>query len=83
MVDSRRVAGYRSQSEAEFGFRQLKYPHVVSFSPMHHCTEHNIRVHFFTCVLALHIAHLMRLHSRLHCLHLSVRALLYTLAGIQ
>ena len=27
------VAGYRSQSEAEFSFRQLKDPHVVSFSP--------------------------------------------------
>jgi hypothetical protein len=44
------VAGYRSQSEAEFSFRQLKDPHVVSFSPMHHWTEHNIRVHTFTCV---------------------------------
>ena len=42
------VAGYRSQSEAEFGFRQLKDPHVVSFSPMHHWTDHNIRVHLFT-----------------------------------
>src|SRR6266567_4123530 len=47
------IAGYRSQSEAESGFRQLKDPHVVSFSPMHHWTEHNIRVHTFTCVLAL------------------------------
>ena len=47
------VAGYRSQSEAEFGFRQLKDPHVVSFSPMFHWTQHNIRVHVFTCVLAL------------------------------
>ncbi|MDQ1250024.1 MAG: hypothetical protein QG597_4401 [Actinomycetota bacterium] len=28
------VAAYRSQSDAEFGFRQLKDPHVVSFSPM-------------------------------------------------
>ncbi len=55
------VAGYRSQSEAEFSFRQMKDPHVVSFSPMHHWTEHNIRVHIFTCVLALQIAHLMRL----------------------
>src|SRR6266566_3376147 len=55
------IAGYRSQSEAEFGFRQLKDPHVVSFSPMHHWTEHNIRVHVFTCVLALQIAHLLRL----------------------
>ena len=26
------VAAYRSQSDAEFGFRQLKDPHVVSFS---------------------------------------------------
>src|SRR5664279_7165 len=42
------VAAYRSQSEAEFSFRQLKDPHVVSFSPMHHWTEHNIRVHTFT-----------------------------------
>ena len=57
------VAGYRSQSEAEFSFRQMKDPHVVSFSPMHHWTEHNIRVHVFTCVLALQIAHLMRLRA--------------------
>ena len=54
------VAAYRSQSDAEFSFRQLKDPHVVSFSPMHHWTEHNIRVHTFTCMLALQIAHLMR-----------------------
>ena len=57
------VAGYRSQSEIEFGFRQLKDPHVVSFSPMFHWTDNNIAVHTFTCVLALQIAHLMRLHS--------------------
>ena len=55
------VAGYRSQSEAEFSFRQMKDTRVVSFSPMHHWTEHNIRVHTFTCVLALQLAHLMRL----------------------
>ena len=57
------VAGYRSQSEAEFSFRQMKDTRVVSFSPMHHWTEHNIRVHVFTCVLALQIAHLMRLRA--------------------
>jgi transposase len=77
------VAGYRSQSEAEFGFRQLKDPHVVSFSPMHHWTEHNIRVHVFTCVLALQIAHLMRRHAHQHGLRMSVRELLDNLAGIQ
>jgi transposase len=76
------VAGYRSQSEAEFSFRQMKDPHVVSFSPMHHWTEHSIRVHVFTCVLALQIAHLMRLRARRAGLDLSVRDLLGQLAAI-
>lgn len=77
------VAGYRSQSEAEFSFRQMKDPHVVSFSPMHHWTEHSIRVHVFTCVLALQLAHLMRLKARRAGLDLSVRDLLDQLAGIE
>ena len=77
------IAGYRSQSEAEFSFRQLKDPHVVSFSPMHHWTDHTIRVHMFTCVLALQIAHLMRRLAGQHDQHMSVRELLDTLAGIE
>ena len=76
------IAGYRSQSEAEFSFRQMKDPHVVSFSPMHHWTDHNIRVHVFTCVLALQTAHLMRREAARAGLDLSVRALLGELAGI-
>ena len=76
------VAAYRSQSEAEFSFRQLKDRHVVSFSPMFHWSEHNIRVHVFTCVLALQIAHLMRLQAERAGLHLSVRELLAQLAGV-
>ncbi|HEX3592850.1 MAG TPA: IS1634 family transposase [Pseudonocardiaceae bacterium] len=77
------VAGYRSQSDAEFSFRQLKDQRVVSFSPMHHWTEHNIRVHLFTCVLALQLAHLMRRLAHQAGLRYSVRELLATLAGIQ
>ena len=76
------VAGYRSQSEAEFSFRQLKDPHVVSFSPMHHWTDHNIRVHVFTCVLALQLAHLIRHRARQAGLDLSVPELLRQLAAI-
>ena len=76
------VAGYRSQSEAEFSFRQMKDTRVVSFSPMHHWTEHNIRVHVFTCVLALQIAHLMRREARHAGLDMSVRELLSQLAAI-
>ena len=33
---------------------------MVSFAPIRHFTDHNIRVHLFTCVLALALAHLMR-----------------------
>jgi len=77
------VAAYRSQSEVESGFRQMKDPHVVSFGPMHHWTDSKIRVHVFYCVLALTIAHLMRREAEHAGLHLSVRELLATLAGIQ
>ncbi len=77
------VAGYRSQSEIEFGFRQLKDPHEVSFSPMYHWTENNIAVHTFTCVLALQLAHLLRLQAHRAGHDLSVKAILDTLGGIQ
>ena len=53
------VAAYRSQAGVESGFRQLKDPHVVSFSPLHHWTDSKIRVHVFYCVLALAVAHLI------------------------
>jgi transposase len=77
------VAGYRSQSDCEDGFRQMKDPHVVSFSPMHHWTQQKIHVHVLYCALALHIAHLMRRHVAHAGLDLSVRRLLAHLAGIQ
>jgi transposase len=77
------VAAYRSQSNVEASFRQLKDPKVVSFSPMFHWTDHKIRVHTFTCVLALQIAHLMIRRTTHAGLDLSVRRLLATLAGIQ
>jgi len=77
------VAAYRSQNEVEAGFRQMKDPHVVSFGPMHHWTDSKIRVHVFYCVLALTIAHLMRRQASTAGLHLSVRELLDTLAGIE
>jgi len=77
------VAGYRSQNGVESGFRQMKDPHLVSFGPMHHWTEQKIRVHVFYCVLALTIAHLMRRQAEHAGLHMSVRELLDTLAGIQ
>jgi len=77
------VAGYRSQSDAEAGFRQLKDPKVVSFSPMWHWTDSKIRVHVSYCVTALAVAHLMRRQARQAGLGMSVRELLGELAGLQ
>ena len=76
------VAGTGPSPRQSLGFRQLKDTRVVSFSPMFHWTEHNIRVHVFTCVLALQVAHLMRLKARRAGLDLSVRVMLGELAAI-
>ena len=77
------VAGYRSQNDVESGFRQLKDPHVVGFSPMFHWTDSKIRVHVFYCVLALAVAHLMRREAQHTGLDLSVRELLDNLSSIE
>ncbi|WP_035774976.1 hypothetical protein, partial [Arthrobacter sp. H5] len=77
------VAAYRSQSHVEDAFRQLKDPHVVSFSPMHHWTEDHIRVHTYTCVLALQVAHLMTRTAAQAGISLSTRKVLDELASIQ
>jgi len=76
------IDAYRSQEDLEAGFRQAKDPHEVSFAPIRHFTDHKIRVHLFTCVLALTIAHLMRRECTRAGLPLSVPALLAELDGI-
>lgn len=77
------VSDYRSQEVVEGDFRQMKDPSVVSFSPMFHFTESKIRVHVFYCVLALMVAKLMVREAERAGMHLSVRALLESLAGIE
>jgi transposase len=77
------VAEYRSQEAVEGDFRQMKDTKVVSFSPMFHWTESKIRVHIFYCVLALMVARLMVREADRAGMHMSVRELLSTLAGIE
>ena len=77
------VAEYRSQEVVEADFRQMKDPNVVSFSPMFHFTEQKIRVHVFYCVLALMVAKLMVREADRAGMHMSVRALLSSLSGIE
>jgi transposase len=77
------VATYRAQADVEAGFRQLKDPKVVSFSPMFHWTDQKIRVHALYCVLALMVAHLLRRQATRAGIPLSVRELVTTLDSIQ
>jgi transposase len=77
------VSDYRSQEAVEGDFRQMKDPHIVSFSPMFHWTDSKIRVHVFYCVLALMVARLMTREAGQAGMHMSARELLDTLNGIQ
>jgi transposase len=77
------VAGYRSQSEIEADFRQMKDRLVVSFSPMFHWTEQKIRVHVFYCVLALMVARLMARETERAKMPMSVRVLLSEVSRIE
>ena len=47
------VRAYRSQYHVEEAFKQMKDTKYLSFRPMRHFTDENIRVHAFYCVLAL------------------------------
>ena len=77
------VGGYRSQSQVEADFRQMKDPDIVSFSPMFHWTNQKIQVHSFYCVIALTIARLMRREAQRAGISMSVTELLDTLDGIE
>ncbi len=77
------VTGYRSQSQVEADFRQMKDPRVVSFSPMFHFTDQKIRTHVAHCVLALMTARLMAREAAHAGMSMSARELLSRLAGIE
>jgi hypothetical protein len=77
------VTSYRSQEAVEGDSRQMKDVKVVSFSPMFDWTEQKIRVHVRDCVVALMVARLMVREADRVGIHMSVRELLDTLAGIE
>jgi transposase len=53
------VTAYRSQYHVEEAFKQMKDTKHLSFRPLRHFTDANIRVHAFYCVLALLLASLL------------------------
>jgi len=53
------VTAYRSQYHVEEAFKQMKDTAHISFRPLRHFTDANIRVHAFYCVLAYMLAALL------------------------
>jgi hypothetical protein len=53
------VSAYRSQYRVEEAFKRMKDSRYLSFRPMHHFTDSNIRVHAFYCFLALLLTSLL------------------------
>jgi transposase len=77
------VLAYRSQSQVEDAFADMKDPYFLGWEPMFHWTDSKIRVHAFYCVLALLLASLLQRRAAHNGISLSLQALLKTLNGIQ
>ena len=70
------VRAYRSQFHVEEAFRQMKDTKYLSFRPMRHFTDENIRVHAFYCVLALTLTCLLNKELELMGYKMSIRRML-------
>lgn len=77
------VLAYRSQSQVEDAFADMKDPHFLGWEPMFHWTDSKIRVHAFYCVLALILGSLLQRHAAQNGLSLSMQTLFRSLSGIQ
>jgi transposase len=77
------VLAYRSQSQVEDAFADMKDPHFLSWEPMFHWTDSKIRVHAFYCVLALILGSLLQRRAAQNGLSLSLQALFKALNGIE
>jgi transposase len=77
------VRAYRSQSQVENAFADMKDAHFLSWEPMFHWTDSKIRVHAFYCVLALILGSLLQRRTAQNGLPLSMQGLFRALNGIQ
>jgi hypothetical protein len=77
------LLAYRSQSQVEDAFADVKDPHFLGWEPMFHWTDSKIRVHAFYCVLALILGCPLQRRASQNGLSLSMQALLRALGGIQ
>jgi transposase len=78
------VGSYRAQYHVEECFKQLKDTNFLSFRPIRHFTDNNIRVHGFYCVLAFTLSNLLVLEfERLGNIKLTIENVLNMLTEIK
>jgi transposase len=80
--DAEIVRAYRSQHHVEDAFRDMKDTHHIALRPQHHWTDQKVRVHVFTCVLALMLASLLRRELHVMGIDLSMARMLDLLSDI-
>ena len=76
------ILAYRGQFQVEKAFETMKDPHFVSWSPMWHWTDHNVRVHAFYCVLALTLASLLQRDLFVNGIDVSIHKAIEELSAI-
>mgnify|MGYP001583553706 CR=1 FL=1 len=82
-TDAEIVRAYRAQHFIEDAFRDMKDPHHIAMRPQFHWTDQKVRVHVFTCVLALMLLSLQRRELAAKGFPLSIRRMLELLGSIR
>jgi transposase len=82
-TDAEIIRAYRAQWKIESAFRTMKDPCHLSIRPTHHWTDQKIRVHVFTCVLALMLASLLHRELDRKGIHLNIPKMIELLTGIR
>lgn len=77
------VRAYRAGHHIEDAFREMKDPHHIALRPQYHWTDQKVRVHVFTCVLALMLVSLLRRDLHKKGIDLSMRRMLELLGDIR
>ena len=77
------VLAYRGQAGVEDCFKTMKNPHFVSWGPMFHWTDHNVRVHAFYCVIALLLVSLLQRELHQTGIDLSITSMIEELNTIR
>lgn len=77
------VQAYRSLSDVEEAFKNMKNLHFLHWQPAYHWTDQKLKVHGLYCVLALLLSSLARMTAVRSGIKLSVPALLQELKAIR